>query len=32
VVGRDGRLQGYAAPGGAATKAWLLRLEGSRLV
>lgn len=28
VVGSDGELRGYAAPGGVATKAWLLRLEG----
>ncbi len=28
VVGRDGRLHGFSAPGGLATKAWLLRLEG----
>lgn len=32
VVGRDGRLHGYAGAGGVETKAWLLRLEGSRLV
>lgn len=28
VVGADGRMHGYSAPGGLATKAWLLRLEG----
>lgn len=32
VVGKDGKLHGYAAPGGVESKAWLLRLEGSRLV
>ncbi len=32
VVGRDGKLHGYAAPGGVESKAWLLQLEGSRLV
>lgn len=32
VVGANGRLQGYAAPGGVETKAWLLRLEGARLI
>lgn len=28
VVGADGSMHGYSAPGGLATKAWLLRLEG----
>jgi methylated-DNA-[protein]-cysteine S-methyltransferase len=28
VIGSDGRLHGYSAPGGLATKAWLLKLEG----
>jgi methylated-DNA-[protein]-cysteine S-methyltransferase len=28
VVGADGGLHGYGAPGGLETKAWLLRLEG----
>ncbi len=28
VVGVDGSLHGYSAPGGLATKAWLLTLEG----
>ena len=28
VVGSDGRLHGFAAPGGLATKAWLLKMEG----
>lgn len=28
VVGADGSMNGYSAPGGLATKAWLLRLEG----
>jgi len=32
VLGSDGRLRGYGAPGGVETKAWLLRLEGSRLI
>ncbi|MDX1413165.1 MAG: methylated-DNA--[protein]-cysteine S-methyltransferase [Candidatus Promineifilaceae bacterium] len=32
VLGSDGRLVGYGAPGGVETKAWLLRLEGSRLI
>ena len=32
VLGSDGRLRGYGAPGGVATKEWLLRLEGSRLI
>lgn len=32
VLGKDGRLHGYAASGGLATKAWLLRLEGARLL
>lgn len=30
VVGADGGLHGYGAPGGIQTKAWLLRLEGQR--
>lgn len=32
VLGKDGALRGYAAPGGVETKAWLLRLEGARLL
>lgn len=28
VIGADGGLHGYGAPGGTLTKAWLLRLEG----
>lgn len=32
VLGADGRLHGYGAPGGLETKAWLLRLEGSWLI
>jgi methylated-DNA-[protein]-cysteine S-methyltransferase len=28
LVGSDGRLHGYGAPGGLSTKAWLLELEG----
>jgi methylated-DNA-[protein]-cysteine S-methyltransferase len=28
VIGADGGLRGYGAPGGIQTKAWLLRLEG----
>lgn len=28
VIGADGSLHGYGAPGGIQTKAWLLRLEG----
>jgi methylated-DNA-[protein]-cysteine S-methyltransferase len=32
VLGSDGKLHGFAAPGGLETKAWLLRLEGSWLV
>lgn len=32
VLGADGSLQGYGGPGGVETKAWLLRLEGSRLL
>jgi methylated-DNA-[protein]-cysteine S-methyltransferase len=28
VIGADGGLHGYGAPGGLKTKAWLLRLEG----
>lgn len=29
VLGSDGKLHGFGAPGGLETKAWLLRLEGS---
>ena len=29
VLGSDGKLHGYGAPGGLETKAWLLHLEGS---
>jgi methylated-DNA-[protein]-cysteine S-methyltransferase len=32
VLGADGKLHGYGAPGGLETKAWLLRLEGSWLL
>jgi methylated-DNA-[protein]-cysteine S-methyltransferase len=32
VLGADGRLHGYSAPGGVETKARLLRLEGSWLI
>jgi methylated-DNA-[protein]-cysteine S-methyltransferase len=32
VLGADGKLHGYGGPGGVETKAWLLRLEGSRLL
>ncbi len=32
VLGSDGRLHGYSAPGGVETKARLLRLEGSCLI
>lgn len=32
VLGTDGKLHGYSAPGGLETKAWLLRLEGSWLL
>jgi methylated-DNA-[protein]-cysteine S-methyltransferase len=32
VLGADGRLHGYSAPGGLETKARLLRLEGSWLI
>jgi methylated-DNA-[protein]-cysteine S-methyltransferase len=32
VLGSDGKLHGYGAPGGLETKAWLLRLEGNRLI
>ena len=32
VLGRDGKLHGFSAPGGLETKAWLLRLEGSWLL
>jgi len=30
VIGTDGKLHGYGAPGGIQTKAWLLRLEGRK--
>jgi methylated-DNA-[protein]-cysteine S-methyltransferase len=32
LVGTDRRLHGFAAPGGLQTKAWLLELEGQKLV
>ncbi len=32
VLGADGKLHGYSGPGGVKTKAWLLQLEGSRLL
>ncbi len=32
VLGADGKLHGYSAPGGLETKAWLLRMEGSWLI
>lgn len=32
VVGTDGSLRGYGGAGGVETKAWLLKLEGSRLL
>ena len=32
IVANDGRLQGYGGGGGLATKAWLLKLEGSGLL
>ena len=32
VLGADGKLHGYSAPGGLETKAWLLQLEGSWLL
>jgi methylated-DNA-[protein]-cysteine S-methyltransferase len=32
VLGSDGHLHGYGGAGGVETKAWLLRLEGSRLL
>lgn len=32
ILGADGKLHGYGGPGGVETKAWLLRLEGSRLL
>jgi methylated-DNA-[protein]-cysteine S-methyltransferase len=32
VVGADGSLHGYSAPGGLTTKAWLLTLEGHRFL
>lgn len=32
VLGSDGKLHGYGAPGGLETKAWLLRMEGSWLI
>jgi len=31
VIGTDGSLHGYSAPGGLATKSWLLALEGHSL-
>lgn len=32
VVGTDGKLHGYSGPGGIQTKAWLLQLEGARML
>lgn len=32
VVGTDRKLHGFSAPGGLATKEWLLRLEGQKIV
>lgn len=32
VLGANGKLHGYGGAGGVETKAWLLRLEGSRLL
>jgi methylated-DNA-[protein]-cysteine S-methyltransferase len=32
ILGSDGKLHGYGARGGIETKAWLLRMEGSRLI
>jgi len=32
VLGSDGKLHGFSAPGGLETKAWLLHLEGSWLI
>ncbi|MCP5100484.1 MAG: methylated-DNA--[protein]-cysteine S-methyltransferase [Chloroflexi bacterium] len=32
ILGSDGKLHGYSAPGGLETKAWLLRHEGSWLL
>lgn len=32
ILGSDGKLHGYSAPGGLETKAWLLRHEGSWLI
>jgi methylated-DNA-[protein]-cysteine S-methyltransferase len=32
VLSADGRLRGYSGPGGLETKAWLLQLEGARLL
>jgi methylated-DNA-[protein]-cysteine S-methyltransferase len=32
ILGADGKLHGYSAPGGLETKAWLLRHEGSWLL
>jgi methylated-DNA-[protein]-cysteine S-methyltransferase len=32
IMGADGKLHGYSAPGGLETKAWLLRHEGSWLI
>ena len=31
VIGKDGKLHGYAAPEGIKTKAWLLEMEGAAL-
>jgi methylated-DNA-[protein]-cysteine S-methyltransferase len=32
VVGANGSLHGYSAPGGIETKAWLLQMEGARII
>jgi methylated-DNA-[protein]-cysteine S-methyltransferase len=32
VISSDGKLKGYSGPGGLETKAWLLQLEGARLI
>ncbi len=32
ILGSDGKLHGFSAPGGLETKAWLLRMEGSWLI
>jgi methylated-DNA-[protein]-cysteine S-methyltransferase len=32
VVGSNGSLHGYSAPGGIETKAWMLQLEGARII